>query len=189
MDYLLLNGKKVCAIKIKARGGRTCPDASSAGYFPKIINFWCSKRPLPQHSYEIKFSGAGVAPLNIKAVGEPARDNYDVYAEVAGPTGTAKSEKTPNARKGLIHFVVKWPTGAFPGQYIGGIDSAIRLFAERLRLVPPSERDLASAHFDAELRAPHGGIRRIRLAIWTGKQPLGSFFQAARVAWKRHLKE
>jgi len=189
MDYLLLNGKKVCAIKIKAQAGRTSPKPNSAGAFPKTINFWCSKRPLPQHSYEIKLLGAGVAPLNIKAVAEPTRDNYSVYAEVAAPAGSPKSGKTPNTRKGLIHFVLKWPTGAFPGQHIGGIDHAIRLFAERLRLVPPSERELTSAHFDAELRAAHGGIRRIRLATWKGTQPLAPFFQAARVAWRRHLKE
>ena len=176
-------------MKIKAQAGRAFPNPEAAGSFPKTINFCCSKRPQPQHSYEIKLRGAGVAPLNIKTVWETARDNYSVYAEVIGPAGTRKPQTSLNTRKGLVHFVIKWPTGAFPGQHIGGIEHAIRLFAGKLRLVPPSERELISAHFDAELRAAHGGTRRIRLATWTGTQPLEPFFQAARVAWRRHLKE
>lgn len=95
----------------------------------------------------------------------------------------------PDRATGLLHFVLKWPNGEFSGQHIGSMSGAIRLFTERLRQVPPGERELASGHLDAALRKSGGGIKHATLARWTGTQPLVSFFQAARAAWRRLPKE
>jgi hypothetical protein len=69
------------------------------------------------------------------------------------------------------------------------LDYTIRLFARRLRLVPPAERELASAHVDAEVRKAGGGVRRLTLASWTGAQPVPAFFKAVRQAWRSLPKE
>jgi len=91
MDYLLLNGRKVCAIKLKQRAGRASSDPNSRGSFPRKISFWCPKRPLPQHSYEIKLRGMGVVPLNIRSGWSPAYGSYDVYADVVSSSGMSNA--------------------------------------------------------------------------------------------------
>jgi len=86
VDYLLLNGKKVCAIKIKKRSGRLRAGSDARAWFPKQVEFWCPARPVPDRCYYIKVRGAGVAVLDIKTVfGELAGGGYAVHAELALP--------------------------------------------------------------------------------------------------------
>jgi hypothetical protein len=64
-----------------------------------------------------------------------------------------------------------------------------RVFMQRLGLVPPAERDSATAHFDAAVRKAGGGIRRILHTTGNGTEPLPNFFRAARLAWRDLPKE
>ncbi len=200
MDYLLLNGRKVCAIKLKQRAGRASSDPNSRGSFPRQINFWCPKRPLPQHSYEIKLRGMGVAPLNIRSVWSPAYGSYDVYADVVSSSGmsnapiryaVSRNRRTPGRATGYTFFVISWPSGTETERcpHSTNLESAIRLFKNRLRVVPFAERDVATARFDAQVRKAGGGCRRIPLASWSASQSLAVFFRAARAAWRRLPKE
>jgi hypothetical protein len=95
----------------------------------------------------------------------------------------------PGRATGLLYFVLRWPGGQFSGQHAGSITGAIRLFTQRLRKVPPGEMESASGHLDAALRKAGGGIKHVRLATWTGSQPLERFFESARTAWRRLPKE
>jgi hypothetical protein len=69
------------------------------------------------------------------------------------------------------------------------IETAIRLFTNRLSYVPATERKQATAYLEVEVRKARGGFKRLKLAAWTGVRPLPEFFQAARLAWKRLPKE
>jgi hypothetical protein len=88
-----------------------------------------------------------------------------------------------------LAFVLKWPSGRVSCSFLTTFPSAIRLFKERLRLVPLIESDLATAHFDIEVRKASGGVRRITVARWAATEPLQSFFHEARLAWSRLPKE
>jgi hypothetical protein len=103
----------------------------------------------------------------------------------------SRNRRVEGRATGYSFFTLRWPSGEFSQRcsYSTRLDAAIRLFTERLRLVPPSERLFATAHLDAEVRRARGGVRRIPLASWTGKQPLPEFFRSARVAWSRLSKE
>lgn len=199
MDFLLLNGEKVCPIKMKARSGRVRFVPGSVS-FPRTINFWCSKRPLPRNSYEIKLRGIGTAAINVRAVTAPGGDNYDVYADVVSPASVSslplkpfgpRNRRIPGRATGHLSFVLKWSSGKLSQtcSHSTSLGSAIRLFTERLRQVPFMERESAIAHMDAEVRKARGGVRRVTLASWSATQPLPEFFRAARSQWKRLPKE
>ncbi len=194
MDYLLLKGKRVCSIKVKERAGRVRLTPGASVSFPRKINFWCSKRPLPQYSYEIHLRGIGAAPLNIRAVGAPGGDNYDVFAEIAPATGPAEGGVRPNRRipgraTGRLALVLRWPGGNACESGCHSLDQAIRVFSRQLRRVAPEERHAVTAHLQASVRGSHGGERRKTLASWTCTQPVPEFFRLARVAWRRMPKE
>jgi hypothetical protein len=167
MDYLLLNRKKVCAIKVQTRTGRVRLDPNSSRSFPRSINFWCSERPLPQNSYEIKLRGLGIVPVNIRTVAAPGLNNYHASAEVVVassaniPTGhrTTRNRRIPGRATGYVILIVRWPSGTFTGMtgHSTKLDSAIRLFKKQLHLVPFAERELAAARFDAQVRKKGGG--------------------------------
>ncbi len=200
MDYLLLNGRKVCAIKLKERSGRVRLDPTSRVSFPRKINFWCSKRPLPDLGYEIKLRGVGVARLNIRSVGSPGYGNFDVYADVISTArvpdapirrAVSRNRRIPGRATGYISFVISWPSGTQAERcaYCTSLESAIRLFKRRLQIVPSSEGDMVTAHFDAEVRKAGGGCRRVPLASWDAGQSLPDFFRGARRGWERLPKE
>lgn len=199
MDYLLQNGKKVCPIKIKSQSGRVRPNPNSVVSFPKTLSFYCSERPLPQEAYELKLRGVGVAALRIKSVGAVSGPFYvtaDVLSSTRAPDTRitriiSRNRRIPGRATGYVFFVLKWPSGSFYQRcpYCTSLDSAIRLFSERLRLVSSSDRDLASARFDAAIRKAGGGFERVLLARWIGSDPLPNFFRAARLAWRDLPKE
>jgi hypothetical protein len=100
-----------------------------------------------------------------------------------------RNRTTPNRVAGYVFFVLIWPSGTLTDGYVLDIESAIRLFSKRLSVVPPVERESATAYFDVQTRKARGGLKRVRLATWKGTQPLPKFFQLARRAWKRIPKE
>jgi hypothetical protein len=100
-----------------------------------------------------------------------------------------RNRSIPGRVAGYIFFVLKWPSGTFTDGYCLTIEPAIRLFRKRLSFVPLGERELATAYFDVQARKPRGGFKRVKLATWTGAQPLPEFFRAVRLAWKRMAKE
>jgi hypothetical protein len=100
-----------------------------------------------------------------------------------------RNKKMPDRAAGYIFFVLKWPSGALTDGYVLSIEHAIRLFKMRLTFVPPTERELATAYFDVQTRKARGGLKRAKLASWTGSRPLPEFFQAARKAWRDMPKE
>jgi hypothetical protein len=63
------------------------------------------------------------------------------------------------------------------------------MFSGEWERVPPAERPLATATFNAAVRKAKGGETWIRLASSSGTQPVETFFQAARTAWRRLPKE
>jgi hypothetical protein len=69
------------------------------------------------------------------------------------------------------------------------LDTTIRIFRERMKLIPSDELRCANAKIEATVRNQHGLPRRQTLAIWNGGDPLPSFFAAAKVSWKRLPKE
>jgi len=103
----------------------------------------------------------------------------------------SRNRRIEGRATGYVFFVLKWPSGEFSQRcsYSTRLDPAIRLFSERLRLIPATERELATGHLDAEIRRARGGVRRFSLAYWTAAQPLPEFFRAARLAWRRLPKE
>jgi hypothetical protein len=103
----------------------------------------------------------------------------------------SRNRRVAGRATGYTFFTLRWPGGEFSQRcaYATRLEATIRLFRERLRLVPPTEREFATAHLDAEVRKARGGVRRIALASWTGEQSLPEFFRAARLAWSRLPKE
>jgi hypothetical protein len=103
----------------------------------------------------------------------------------------SRNRRVEGRATGHVFFLLRWPSGEFSQRcaYSTRLDPAIRLFTDRLRLVPPPDRKFASGHFDAEVRKARGGRKRLSLATWTAAQPLPEFFRAARVAWQRLPKE
>jgi hypothetical protein len=103
----------------------------------------------------------------------------------------ARNRRIAGRATGHIFFVLRWPSGTFSQRcgYATSIDTAIRLFSQRLRLVPIIERDAVVAHIDAGVRMQRGGVRRVPLARWAGTKPLPEFFREARLAWKQLPKE
>jgi len=69
------------------------------------------------------------------------------------------------------------------------LTTIIRIFSAELERVPPLERSQVTATLNAAVRKAGGGEKWIRLASWSGTQPVESFFQAARVAWQKLPKE
>ena len=103
----------------------------------------------------------------------------------------SRNRRVQGRATGHVFFVLRWPSGEFSQRcsYCTRLDNAIRLFTERLRLVPPAERESVTAHFYAEVRRARGGVRRAPLASWTASQSLPEFFRAARLAWRQIPKE
>lgn len=198
MDYLLQGGEKVCAIKILTRTGRVQLAAKSPVSLPKAIDFRCSKRPLPQHFYQVKLRGKGIVPIRIRTIcGNDSTATFLVGADVMPPLTVsepsaariiARNRRIPGRATGALFVVLTWPNG-HDSFYANSVPTATRVFTERLRLVPLEERDLVSAHFDAEVRKARGGCVRVKLAVWKGTDPLPQFFQTARSAWRRLPKE
>jgi hypothetical protein len=86
VNYLLLNGKKVCSVKLEQRIGRVRMGAKRSASFPKAIAFWSPVRPTPDHVYQLKLRGVGVLNLDIKTVfGRLAIGGYHVNAELHLP--------------------------------------------------------------------------------------------------------
>ncbi len=75
------------------------------------------------------------------------------------------------------------------GEHCYSIEAAINLFRKRLERVPIGEHETVKAYFEVQLRKARGGLRRTRLAAWSGSQPLSQFFQRARSAWNSLPKE
>ncbi len=102
-----------------------------------------------------------------------------------------RDRKTPGRACGHVSFVLKWPTGATSGRdwYRKSLTSIIRMFSGELQRVPLAERPLATATFNAAVRKAGGGESWIRLASWSGAQPVEVLFQQARVAWRKLPKE
>ena len=63
------------------------------------------------------------------------------------------------------------------------------MFSGELERVPAAERLSATATLNAAVRKAGGGEEWIPLASWSGAQPVETFFQAARVAWRKLPKE
>jgi hypothetical protein len=103
----------------------------------------------------------------------------------------SRDRRVPGRATGYVFFTLRWPSGELSQRcpHSTRLDHAIRLFTDRLRLVPLPERELATAHLDAQVRLAQGGVRRAPLASWSGTQPLPEFFRAARQAWKQIPKE
>jgi hypothetical protein len=97
--------------------------------------------------------------------------------------------KIPDKAAGYIFFVLKWPGGTLTGGQTMNIETAIRMFTNRLGHIAAAEREQATAYFEVQARKARGGFKRLRLATWEGVRPLPEFFQAARQAWKRMPKE
>lgn len=100
-----------------------------------------------------------------------------------------RNRKTPGRAAGYIFFVLKWSGGMVTDGYTMNIETAIRMFTNRLSYIPAAEREQASAYFEVEVRKARGGFKRLILATWKGVRPLPEFFQATRLAWKRLPKE
>ena len=100
-----------------------------------------------------------------------------------------RNRRIPNRATGHLAFVIKWPSGSASCSFVTSFHNAIRLFIDRLRLVPLLERDSVAAHFDAEVRKAGGGVRRITLARWTATKPMPDFFREARLAYRQLPKE
>lgn len=101
----------------------------------------------------------------------------------------SRNRKIPDRAAGYIFFVLKWPGGTVTDGYTMNIETAIRMFTNRLSYVPAAEREEATAYFEVEARKARGGFKRLKLAAWKGVRPLPEFFQATRLAWKRLPKE
>src|SRR5688572_26023845 len=101
----------------------------------------------------------------------------------------SRNRKISGRAAGSIFFVLKWPGGTVTDGYTMNLETAIRMFTNRLSYVPATEREQATAYFEVEARKARGGFKRLKLATWKGLRPLAEFFQAARLAWKRLPKE
>ena len=130
MDYLLSNGKKLCAIRIMERSGRVRINADSATSFPKNITFTCAGRLLPQQPYEIKFRGIGVAPVRIMAAGGNPTGGLFVIAEVLRSVTAPdlrikrvveRNRRIPGRATGRLAFVLKWPSGSASGFFFNHV--------------------------------------------------------------------
>ena len=188
MDYLSTSGTRFSVVKIK-QTDRDILRRGDSRLLPKTIQFHCSKRPDPNCQYELS-SSFWVAPVRIpsvkvriQSVKESDNHNYVVDALVLGPIEISRIQT--KLLPGLIHFKVNWSSGEFSGDHIHGIEAAIRLFSDKIHRVPPAERELASGRMEGEIRAPHGGFRRVKLATWHGTEPLHGFFQTAKLAWRK----
>lgn len=102
-----------------------------------------------------------------------------------------RDRRTPGRACGHVSFVLRWPSGTTSARdwYHKSLTSIIRMFSGELERVPPAERLLATATLNAAVRKAGGGEEWIRLASWSGAQPVETFFQAARVAWRELPKE
>jgi len=198
MDYLVQGGERVCAIKILTRTGRVQVGDNPSVSLPKAIGFRCSKRPLPQHFYQVKLRGKGIVPIRITTIcGNDSTATFLVDADVMPPVRRAepsafriiaRNRRIPGRATGVLFVVLKWPSGG-DSLRAYSIQTAMRAFTERLRLVPPEERDSVGAHLDAEVRKARGGFGRRKLASWKGTDSLPEFLQAARSAWRSLPKE
>jgi len=63
------------------------------------------------------------------------------------------------------------------------------MFSGELERVSAADRPQATATLNAAVRKAGGGEEWIPLASWSGTQPVETFFQAARVAWRSLPKE
>jgi hypothetical protein len=101
----------------------------------------------------------------------------------------SQSRRIPNRATGGLSFVIRWPSGSASASFVTGFSNLIRLFEDRLRLVPIAERDSVTAHFDATVRKAGGGERRVTLAKWGAADPLPEFYKRARLVYRRFPKE
>jgi hypothetical protein len=102
-----------------------------------------------------------------------------------------RDRRTPGRACGHVSFVLRWPSGTTSARdwYRKSLTSIIRMFSGELERVPPAERSMATATFNAAVRKAGGGEEWVRLASWSGTQPVETFCQAARVAWQKLPKE
>jgi hypothetical protein len=63
------------------------------------------------------------------------------------------------------------------------------MFLGELERVPAAERPSMKATMSAAIRKAGGGEKWIPLASWSGTEPVETFFQAARAAWRKLPKE
>src|SRR6266436_4452227 len=102
-----------------------------------------------------------------------------------------RNRRIPGRATGFTSFLIHWPGGMLSDRcpYSTNLEATFRIFKQWLRRVPPEELERATAHVDAEIRQPAGGLKRVPIATLKGTQPLPEFFHAARLAWNRLPKE
>ena len=100
-----------------------------------------------------------------------------------------RNRRIPNRATGHLSFVIRWSSGSACASFATGFHHLIRLFEDRLRLVPSAERDSVAAHFDATVRKGGGGLRRETLTKWIATEPLPEFYKMARLAYRQLPKE
>jgi hypothetical protein len=102
-----------------------------------------------------------------------------------------RDRRTAGRACGHISFILRWPGGSVSGRdwYRKSLTSIIRMFSGELERVSSADRPQATATLNAAVRKAGGGEKWIPLASWSGTQPVETFFQAARVAWRSLPKE
>src|SRR5439155_20171829 len=92
----------------------------------------------------------------------------------------SRNRRVPGRGTGRTLFAFRWPSGELsePCPYSTTLNYTIRLFTRWLDLIPPAERESATAHLDAEVGKARGGLERVTLASWVGTQPLRAFLRA-----------
>ena len=102
-----------------------------------------------------------------------------------------RDRRTPDRACGHVSFVLRWPSGTTSARhwYRKSLTSIIRMFSGELERVPLAERSAATATLNAAVRKAGGGEKWIRLASWSGTEPVNVFYQAARTAWRKLPKE
>lgn len=104
----------------------------------------------------------------------------------------ARNRRMPGRADGSLFFTLRWESGYFRQGYYNNcrqLDPLIRLFRDRLRMVPPEEIPHSIAKFYATVRKAAGGMKRVTLASWVGSEPIEVFFTSARAAWLALPKE
>lgn len=103
-----------------------------------------------------------------------------------------RNRRIPGRAVGFLFFVLRWESGVSRQDLYEGrrrLDVMIRLFRDRLHMVPPEELPHATAEFYAAVRKASGGMKRVTLASWVGSEPIEPFFTSARAAWIALPKE
>lgn len=104
---------------------------------------------------------------------------------------TKQNRNIPGRADGYVFFLLRWPSGSFSHQsrWSRNLNTTIRMFRDRMKLIPPDELSLATGEIQATVRNQHGLPRRTTLAEWHEGEPLPAFFATAKAAWKGLPKE